>query len=1326
MAKIQYLKDNSDVTVYPITHERAVKDSNGVLLETKIAGKQDSLISGTNIKTINNESLLGSGNLSVVTDISGKQDTLVSGTNIKTVNGESLLGSGNIVAGDPNAIKYTEQSLTSEQQTQARTNIGSGTYSKPSGGIPMGDLASGVQTSLGKADTAVQAVEYGTTLQSAPIAQFCHVRLTIADLPGGDLEDFVATYPDFYLARQRYDFTDDETLYSGIFTYQTEETNLEDPMGDTLSVPHTLVIYAIWSAGWYLNHFEINNPVNPDWNATSGLAEILNKPIIPDISGKQDVIQDLQTIRTGAAAGATAYQKPGTGIPASDLASGVIPTVPTISTDVSADAASDVKTSSPKSVKTYVDAGIAAVESDLADLADEVEAIDIGAYVVAWDGNSEPVVANIPAGVSVTYNTTTYTGTLAASASTIQKIYLVATGTTDNYDRYITVGDSTYSWVNIGTTEITLTDYATKADLSQLEHEVNGIGYTYKNLVWSPGYVSGSTATVTSSQWNVFCQPVLLKAGETIYYKSSGIFSRAVVEVPNASPVAVGDTLNGAVLISYQTSDEVVAYTALNDTYIVISAPNGQYVIEFSSPSEGESLKDQARKIDAIFPYSIIYAHGIAVNTGDEYPVASRNCTGFIALNGATSITYTRHITPSASNNYGLAFYDESKTFLSAIAGGTNSENGVKGYDIAEAVVPSGAYYVRFTFWDGAIYGRFWYAVTGSDAIVNALTEKDGAGSDVAVGANHFYIHYSIRANVYMPYNGGCSVQIVNKNPSTGYQYVVFAYSVDASHQPVLVDIQGTYGKDSNTFDISGEYKYIIVMFKNGNNNTVNVSGLLSDYDINIVYDNPVLPLSLASNEKKWDFFSSFAQDDYNVILSDYLAIPKQFMTVRLDMPDWMRVRFHYGLREYAGWTGYYYNGDTVTFTRAQSAVAAEITFIDDRGFLVGAYERDTIGQQVSFTILDANDKDVFSRNFDAEKYLGAIRTTPNEASDLPVLVHTSDIHADALRFNSAFDYADYLGARLLINTGDNPFFQNSQGVLFHEKVVAAHKTDFANCIGNHDTYDSSLANIFGKCINPFASDYGYHKANGSDVTDKCYFFKDLTDINVRVIALDIYDGLTNAAYRARVSQTQMEWFIATLVSTPAGYGVVVIMHQAPHTVSAIMGKTDFNDATMDAQIYAIDSDYMTQGKITGNPFGKIIDAFIEGGTVSGSYTQKGTGGSSETVSYSADFSNLAEGVEFIAYLNGHTHRDFIGYVSDCEHNQLNLNVASAAPISQSTGYKGASDIFRDSVGANQDAFNVYTINRTDKTVGVARIGSNLSKDLRPRKVMFVRYADDE
>jgi len=55
-----------------------------------LSSKQDTLISGTNIKTINSNTLLGSGDLTV-------QPTLVSGTNIKTINSNSILGSGDLV-----------------------------------------------------------------------------------------------------------------------------------------------------------------------------------------------------------------------------------------------------------------------------------------------------------------------------------------------------------------------------------------------------------------------------------------------------------------------------------------------------------------------------------------------------------------------------------------------------------------------------------------------------------------------------------------------------------------------------------------------------------------------------------------------------------------------------------------------------------------------------------------------------------------------------------------------------------------------------------------------------------------------------------------------------------------------------------------------------------------------------------------------------------------------------------------------------------------------------------------------------------------------------
>jgi hypothetical protein len=76
--------------------------------------KQDALVSGTNIKTVNSTSLLGSGDVAV-------QATLVSGTNIKTINSTSLLGSGN-VAVEPTITATTSADYYRGDKTFATLN----------------------------------------------------------------------------------------------------------------------------------------------------------------------------------------------------------------------------------------------------------------------------------------------------------------------------------------------------------------------------------------------------------------------------------------------------------------------------------------------------------------------------------------------------------------------------------------------------------------------------------------------------------------------------------------------------------------------------------------------------------------------------------------------------------------------------------------------------------------------------------------------------------------------------------------------------------------------------------------------------------------------------------------------------------------------------------------------------------------------------------------------------------------------------------------------------------------------------------------------------
>lgn len=146
-------------TFTPSAHNHVVADITD--LQGKLDAKQDTLISGTNIKTINGQDILGEGNITIEggtgdvtqqyvdeqlalkvdktayeadkatfalkteipsieglaskeelqnglegkqdkgdyalkSELSGKQDTLVSGENIKTINGQTILGNGNI------------------------------------------------------------------------------------------------------------------------------------------------------------------------------------------------------------------------------------------------------------------------------------------------------------------------------------------------------------------------------------------------------------------------------------------------------------------------------------------------------------------------------------------------------------------------------------------------------------------------------------------------------------------------------------------------------------------------------------------------------------------------------------------------------------------------------------------------------------------------------------------------------------------------------------------------------------------------------------------------------------------------------------------------------------------------------------------------------------------------------------------------------------------------------------------------------------------------------------------------------------------------------
>ena len=107
------------------------------------------LTSHQQLKTINNQSIIGEGNITIEGGSGGGDINVIE--TVK-VNGTALTPDANKAVNITVPAAITESTVSGWGFTK-----NTGTYSKPSGGIPPSDLADSVQTSLGKADTALQS-----------------------------------------------------------------------------------------------------------------------------------------------------------------------------------------------------------------------------------------------------------------------------------------------------------------------------------------------------------------------------------------------------------------------------------------------------------------------------------------------------------------------------------------------------------------------------------------------------------------------------------------------------------------------------------------------------------------------------------------------------------------------------------------------------------------------------------------------------------------------------------------------------------------------------------------------------------------------------------------------------------------------------------------------------------------------------------------------------------------------------------------------------------------------------------------------------------------
>lgn len=331
----------------------------------------------------------------------------------------------------------------------------------------------------------------------------------------------------------------------------------------------------------------------------------------------------------------------------------------------------------------------------------------------------------------------------------------------------------------------------------------------------------------------------------------------------------------------------------------------------------------------------------------------------------------------------------------------------------------------------------------------------------------------------------------------------------------------------------------------------------------------------------------------------------------------------------------------------------------------------------ISITYRD-DTPNVVTRNMRANEVIEASKTKrlPTRHKNF-VFTHISDLHGNGIALMDALKYSRAINSQGLFITGDVVVQSSYDGYGYiHEFCKDFDFPSFVSS-GNHDGVGQTLSLFNSNYFGDMSNSFGYEID-----TSVGYYYKDLTDPKIRVIALDCCDSTSN--YRiSSVRSTQLSWLTKTLNSVPTGFGVIIIMHQP--------------------------LDNLTEESVAAHPtfakFGAMDNAEINWTGVSGI---KGA---------VDDF--IDNGGEFIMYCGGHYHADIVGFIKGTENPQLMALVGSTNRMQDMHLEDGG---LGDGIGNARDLFNAYVIDRVSKTVRVIRVGSNVYTDLTERLVEEFSY----
>ncbi len=359
---------------------------------------------------------------------------------------------------------------------------------------------------------------------------------------------------------------------------------------------------------------------------------------------------------------------------------------------------------------------------------------------------------------------------------------------------------------------------------------------------------------------------------------------------------------------------------------------------------------------------------------------------------------------------------------------------------------------------------------------------------------------------------------------------------------------------------------------------------------------------------------------------------------------------------------------------------------------------------------------DLILRNIESAQYLYGAKKNfilrngiTSESSSKVLIGHCSDLHGDRKRFENCLTYFDYFGADLAIHTGDLVKWDMQDEHTFFGEADCCSKIPLYNCIGNHETFRGA-----DKLSNETLHEALLSRLKNINTPNRRgYYFVDFPKHKLRIIALNNYDyDAENAGplrERYTISQAQCDWLIETLKTTEPGYGVILFSHESDIPIPSAQNDWGFCQR-FEPYPWSLPIPHE-------HIIADIIDAFKHGKEIKKEFTWEASG-----LHISIHDKFEAEG-EFICYLNGHRHGDYVGWLPGFS-DQLSIGMTCSGCYPE--GYHNIgeeiSDLPRIPDTVTEDAVNFYTIDREAKVISIVRVGAAVNDIFETRRALQINY----